>query len=562
MAIRDRTRGPVDASSITGDDERVAAMRQRQKERKSLTIMCPFNMRLRVTHSARSLGRWTLALCLAAALQGWQAVAIAQSSPAPPATAGCTFAAAANAPAAQPCLATLITNDIAAGTYGFNRLELAAAQANDAAYANLLKTCGASGTGCSGAQLDLFNQLRNLEDNADELLGFGETQYSRHLSAQSLGFALRWTADEEYATQGSLTNRIATGQFEAVGNRLSALRFITQTLRLARRDASGDDSDIDDGDSVSGSALGGAASADSGSPEIGKWSVFANASYGNGSKAPTTFDNAFSFAGTQISAGADVRLPHRMVLGFMGTGVQQHANFNSLQSITSGTVKSSGGGLTAYFEKDWDAAYAHFSLGVLRLSLDTRRLVAYPSNNPQVEAVNTNFFSSTDATSWLATTGAGYTFYARGFGATPYLTGQYLGTRIGAFGESGSGTDPEFALRVGGQSVTSLEGIAGLKLQYAFLPRFGVLLAYAYGEFRREFRNQSQAIDSAYANSPSLVEHFQLPTDNVDPNYYEVGGGFITVLPHRTQLYVQYLKVLQLQYYTYYGVAAGFRYEF
>src|ERR1700676_917959 len=155
MAVRDRTGSLVGASSVTGDDESVAAMRQCPKARPSLALECSCQLRPRGTRSAtRSLRRWILALCLAVALQGPQGVAIAQTSA--PATASCTVAAAANAPAAQPCLATLIMKDIASGTYGFNGLELAAAQANDATYANLLKTCGPSGTGCSGGGVILI----------------------------------------------------------------------------------------------------------------------------------------------------------------------------------------------------------------------------------------------------------------------------------------------------------------------------------------------------------------------------------------------------------------------
>lgn len=199
--------------------------------------------------------------------------------------AACTAAGSAAEVVAQPCLTTLVQTDIASGIYAFSALDLASAQANDAAYANLLKICGPAGRGCSGSQLQLFDRLRNLEDNADELLGFGETQYSLHLPAQLLGNALRWTADEEFSAQSSLTNRYAGNQFAGVSTRLSTLRFIAQTQHFARADSVDGDTYVADASGSSGSALGGGASADDAMP-IGRWSVYANAVYDAGSKEP------------------------------------------------------------------------------------------------------------------------------------------------------------------------------------------------------------------------------------------------------------------------------------
>jgi uncharacterized protein YhjY with autotransporter beta-barrel domain len=505
---------------------------------------------------AVSRGRRFASLGAALLLQLWHVAAHGQTTPTPAAgNAGTCATSVATAVVLGPCLTTLVTDP----AFAFNGLELAAAQADDAAYANLLKVCGPTGSGCTGAQLNLFIQLRELEDNAAELLGIGETAFSLHLSAEGLGFALRWTADEEYSAQSSITNRLASNQFDAVSNRLNAVRFITQTLRFARLGFQ-DDEQLADADADEG--LGGGASGDENLPGIGRWSVFASGSYGSGSKQPTTFNDAFDFSGQQYLVGADVRLSPHSVFGVIGSEVTQHADFNSAASITSGNVSGTGGGATLYFEQDWNTAYLNVSAGFQHMTLNTRRLVAYPSNNPQEPSVNTNFFSSTGATSWLATAGGGYSYYVRAFSATPYANLQYLGTRIGAFAETGAGSDPELALSVDGQSVTSLQSILGMKLHYAWSTRIGVIIPYAYGEYRHEFRDKSQIVTSHYVLSQSAADQFQLPTDRVDPNYWEVGGGVITELPHRFQLYAQYLKVLDLQFYSYYAVSGGFRFTF
>lgn len=505
--------------------------------------------RLSANRCVRALGVLTLAWFLQTA------VSVAH--------AACTAASSAGELAAQPCLTTLVTDDINSGVYKFTALDLASAEANDATYAGLLKTCGPTGRGCSGPSLQLFNRLRNLEDNADELLGFGETQFSIHLPAQLLGNALRWTADEEYSAQSSLTNRYASNQFAGISSRLSALRFLSQTQHFADAGSSGGDAYVVDAATGSqpygASGLGGGASADD-PLGIGKWSFYANGVYDAGSKEPTTFNDAFSFAGTTTIIGADVRLSRNLVVGLMGAIIQQHADFDSSESIVGGNVKGSGGGLTAYLDADIGDGYLNFSLGGQRISLDTRRVVTYGSNNPQVGFVDTTLTSSTNATSIMATAGGGYSLYLRSFSATPYLNWQYLRTHIGAFQESASGTDPEFATSVNGQRIVSLISIAGLKFQYAWSLPFGVLLPYAYGEYRHEFKDHSQLVESTYTTETS--SGFQLPTDSIDPNYYEVGGGLMGVLARHTQIYVQYMRILELQYYSDYGISGGVRFQF
>jgi outer membrane lipase/esterase len=478
----------------------------------------------------------------------------------PPSNSVCNRATSALEVVAQPCLTELVTTDT---HYAFNGLEVAAARADDAAYASLLPVC-VSSTGaiiCGGTRLNLFNRLLQLENNADELLGFGQTKYSLDLTAQDLGFALRWTADEEFAAQSSLMSRLANNQVAAVSSRLSVLRFM-QAVRLARLDASAADGLFADDRDQDTNVLGGGGSADPGSAQFGNWSVFANGSYGAGTRAPTTFDDAFNFGGTQITAGADVRLSRRMVVGFLLSHTNQEADFNSSESIAAGGIKSNGGGITGYMQLEWDAAYLNFSLGGQRFTLDSRRVVAYVSNNPEIPSVNTTFSSSTNATSVMATGGGGYVFHARGFSAEPYLNANFVYTKIGAFSESATGPDLGLGASVSSQGITSLVGVAGLKFEYTFLPSFGVIVPYVYGEVRREFRDPAQNVASQFSPTTSGQEYFQLPTDNIRADYYEAGAGLSTVLPHGAQFYLQYVKVLSLQYYTDYVASGGFRSEF
>ena len=459
-----------------------------------------------------------------------------------------------------------LTALVNSGIFAYNGLEIAAAQSNDAAYGALLKVCAGNAAGgptCSGNQQLLFNRLRELEDTANGLLGRGETAFSLRLGAQALGFALRWTAPEEYAAQGSLTTKFANSQLTTMANRFSALRFATQ-IRFARGDSPDSDADGPRLSYYSSGALqGGAAGADSASAfPSSSWGGFANGSYSAGAKAPTTFEDAFDYNDTEYSAGADVRLNAHTVVGLLADHTIKHVNFNSAESIVNGGIRGQGYGILAYVQWEGDAAYLNGSLGFQHLSLDTRRSITYPSLNPLIPSVNETSTSSTTATSWIGTIGTGYPFHWGGFSAEPYVNTQYVHTEIADFTEhDGSGFDFDVA----SQGIPSLTATLGLKFQQAFLPPFGVIVPYVYGEYRHEFMQNSRTVDTQYSNSGLAVgagTGFDLPTDAPTRNYYAAGAGLTLVFKHGLQGFVQYVKFFNLANYTDYVASGGIRYEF
>ncbi len=464
-----------------------------------------------------------------------------------------------------------LTALVDSGLYAYNGLEIAAAKTNDAAYAALLPVCApvagipiAAGNGaCTGKTLNLFNRLRDLEDTANELLGRGEQTFSLRLGAQGLGFALRWTAPEEFAAQGSLTTKFANSQMSTLAGRFSALRFATSIARLARSD-SDSDSDSDSprlASYSSGTPNGGGASADgSGVFSAQNFNAVGNGSYSGGSKAPTTFEDAFNFNDTEYSAGTDLRVNSHLVVGVLAGYTVNHINFNSSESIVAGGVRGEGYSGILYAQLSGDSAYVNGSLGFQHLNLDTRRSITYPSLNPLVPSVNETSTSAASADSWIGNVGTGYAFHFRGFSVEPYLTGQYVHTGIGQFTEhDGNGFD----INVGSQSIPSFSTSAGLKLQQAILPPFGVIVPYVYGEYRHEFLENSRNIQSAYGDS-SVTDsaNFNLPTDAPTRNYYVAGGGLTVAFKHGVQGFVQYLKVLQMANYNDYVASGGIRIEF
>lgn len=472
------------------------------------------------------------------------------------------FGAFRTAQAQSPALVDMINTLTANGVFQFNGLERQAAIANDSAYSKLLPICSPSpnspapSAACTGNTLTLFNRLRELEDNANELLGNrGETQFSLRLDPEGISEALRWTAPEEYAAQGSMASKFVNSQASVLANRFAALRFAAQGIPLAdgvSMGAGGNGFAY----SYNGGPLGGAAGADS--SMFSRWSIFANGGFGSGDKNPTTYEDAFVFDSTEVSAGADVRITNQVVVGILFGHTEKRIDFDSSKSIVDGNIRGNGQSAFAYAQYETDAAFANFSIGWQHLSLATRRRITYPSNNPDIASVDVTSFSNTGSTAVVATLGGGYTFHYRGLSAEPYVNLQNVSTRISAFTEH---SDDGFDISTPSQTIQSLEAAGGLRAQYAIPNPFGVIVPYVYGEYRHQFRDSSRNIASGYAGAGGGTD-FLLPTDEPVKHYYVVGAGGSVVLKHGLQGFMQYSRVLDYTNYTDHTVSGGVRWEF
>ena len=114
----------------------------------------------------------------------------------------------------------------------FNELEESAAVAALDTYDRLLaQGCldGATESGqqasCTGSTFTLFSNVRELAHTANEITNDGPTTFSLGVDTEGLGFALRWTAAEEYAAQGNLSSEFIGGQISSLSSRLTALRL-------------------------------------------------------------------------------------------------------------------------------------------------------------------------------------------------------------------------------------------------------------------------------------------------------------------------------------------------
>ena len=262
-----------------------------------------------------------------------------------------------------------------------NALEAASARANQASYDALLGACeGGPGPGCPDDVFGVFEETRELVQTANEILGTGDTTFSLGLDIDGLGFALRWTAAEEIAAQGSMTTEFAASQLSALSARMAALRWGISGPRLT----SVQEADGSIRVARSGSLpLGGGASADA--EQIGtRWSWFVDGAFGYGNKDPTDLEPAFDFDGQEVTIGVDYRFSSSLAAGAMLGYSGKEVDFDSSRSVVDGRIKTDGYSGIIYGLLEGERAYLNGSLGYQQLSHDTRRRITYPSQNPLI----------------------------------------------------------------------------------------------------------------------------------------------------------------------------------
>jgi uncharacterized protein YhjY with autotransporter beta-barrel domain len=464
----------------------------------------------------------------------------------------------------------------------FNPLEQAAARANQGTFNRLYPVCGVAVTAeCTADVLRVFQEAQGLVQTATEILGGnGDTEFSLGLDVVGLGFALRWTAAEEMAAQGSSTTEFAASQLGSLSARLTALRWGVSGPRTAYQPV-GDDGEVRVVNSGTFRKRGGGASADA--EEIfSRWSWYLDGSFGYGDKDPTDLEAAFDFDGQEITTGVDYRFSPALVSGLMFGYTTKEVDFNSAKSVVDGGIESDGYSALVYGLWEGEAAYVSGALGYQQLTHDTERRITYPSQNPLVPRANSRATSSTDSDSFLVTLGAGYAFRWSGFSVQPSLDLAYTDASVDGFVErsinldcdpdrdcADSPDDDPFDLRIGDQTIESLDVGLGVKLDYVFTPSFGVLVPFVTAAYHQDLLNDVRRIAARYADAYELLvqsvsddPNFNVKTDEPDDDYYTIGGGVTVVLQGGLMGFVQYMQVLDLDNYSDSVITGGIRYEF
>lgn len=459
-----------------------------------------------------------------------------------------------------------------------NPIEIDAARANQSVYDLLtlpqegrVPTCDPALTSdpgqgsCTGEVFRVFDRVRHLVHTANQLTGGGPTTFSLNLDQQRLGRALRWTAAEELAAQGTSATRFASSQLNSLASRISALRFGARGFRVV-------DSDVSSKEIYASSAMkltGGGASADE--FEIAKrWGGFIDGAMGYGRHDDTTnlatpgTEDAFDYDGVDVTAGFDYRFGGQTVVGIMLGYADRSMEFDSNASVVDASIDASGYSVMLYMLWEHDDLYVSASLGMQSLQHDLRRRIAYPSFNPSFAPIDETAFSHTDSRSTLSSINLGYTWRRGGFSLEPYLRAEYQSIAIDGFTESNA---PGFDFTYGEQMIDALDSSAGLKVQQVFRPAFGIVIPFVRGEFHYDFDDDRRTIDAVYSGVVQATglgsdANFAIATNATDDQYYLGAAGLSVVFKHGVQAFLQYQQTFALDHIDDRAVAGGVRFEF
>jgi len=457
-----------------------------------------------------------------------------------------------------------------------NALEDAAAIANQRTFDELnTGLCAgfeARGTGagsCSGAVFSIYSNVRELVHTANEIAGTGSTQWSLGTGLTGLGFALRWTAGEEFAAQGSMAGNFVNGQLSSLASRLEALRAGAQGFHFAQYDRHSPY--LAEG---AQRPRGGAAGGEQYTP----WGGFINYSYGSGEREPTVFEDAFDFDGTNLNFGVDYRVDDQWIVGVVVGYSDQSVDFDSAQSIVDGGLEGSGLSVMPFVSFQKDQWYASGSLGIQSMDFDVERFIKYPSFNPSPFSSSTDTQTQADTSASVLTyfLEGGYSFQWQAFGFSPYLSYNARMVDIDGFVEQDLNNDG-FDLAVDEQSVDSGELSVGLRFQYTWTPRFGVIIPYLNLAYINEHKDDFRIVTARYANLPdealtSPLVNFSIQTDKPDDQYTTWEAGVSSVIRGvgtdkcgnvygGLQAFLSYKEIKGLDFYDHSIIQAGLRYE-
>lgn len=416
---------------------------------------------------------------------------------------------------------------------------------------------------CSGSTFFVWQNVRELVHTANELSNNNQpTQFSLNLPLFGLGFALRWTAGEEFSSEGSMTNSFSNSQLSGLASRITALRNGASGFNLA---------------GLPHEAETGINAGDEGNDAWSRWGGFINGSYSYGDQAATEREDAFDFDGEEINIGLDYRINDQWVVGGLFGYQRQEIDFDSSQSIVDGIVEMDGYSLLLfglYQSNNW---FYSVSGGYQLAQFDTNRSIRYPSLNPDTDNVDTVATSSNDADVFTASLSGGYSYEPfENFSIEPSLAINYQDITIDAYSEVDI-KNAGFNFVVEEQNYDSLETVANIKVQYVISSGIGVFIPYANIGFYGQQETDPRFINALYGDASSQLtaaSRFSLPTDSEDSDYkiWTVGVSSVIRGARQTtfgsaasggiQIYLNYRQIEDIGNYNQKIIAGGLRYEF
>lgn len=269
------------------------------------------------------------------------------------------------------------------------------------------------------------------------------------------------------------------------------------------------------------------------------------------------------FAGPQI--GADYRVSDKLVLGGVFSYDRLDTDFDRDKSPSlfsfghEGTRTANGYFITAFGSYNiTDELYVDGSVGGGWTDYDLHRSVFFqPANTTITSQVPVQTKASPHGEEFDVDVGVGYGMYFGGFLVDPYVRTRYIYSSVASFNESGGNG---LAMSYPSQDVKSLTTIVGLRSSYAISAEFGVFVPQLRFEWEHEFERDALNTSATYPLDVSGTD-FLFTGENPDRNYFNLGSGFVIVLPGGLMPFFDFQALLGYSNLERYRFSGGLRIE-
>lgn len=411
-------------------------------------------------------------------------------------------------------------------------------------------TCGALvglGQSVTASQADLRNRCGEMVGTGRDLIGDSRGPLpSFNWTNNELAAAMQQLSGEESASNGRLAVDTSNGQFENIGMRLDAIRTGSRAtaggLNLALQGAP---------------IVGGNAGEENGTG----WGWFANGALGFGEYDGTDREDEYDYDSVGATVGVDYLFDSGLVLGLAATISEFEIDFEQTtdssdlsltRTVDGGKTDLEGWSLTPYAVYTFERFYIDAVFTIGENDIDTERDVAYESNNPGVGSVRRTMRGKTDSKTLAWGTSIGTDFELAGATTLYVNVGMnYLDVEVDAYEEIDSEANGGLNLGYLNQDIESLQSFVGAEMTYAISTNNGVFLPFIRAEWRHEFENDSETLQTyyaAYGRAEAFADELilEVQTEEADEDYFELGLGVSAVFGNNLNAFISYSTTVGL----------------
>jgi len=285
--------------------------------------------------------------------------------------------------------------------------------------------------------------------------------------------------------------------------------------------------------------------------------LFINGNTSFGDSKISVNQQGYNFDSAGVTLGGDYRFTDNffmgLALGYNSSDTNYENNKGDLSTDTySATLYTTYNQPNGYFI-DFVARYGYSDINGQRQFTNTTGSTNYDMS------ANSNY----SANDYAIDIETGWEFIYTGLSFQPYVRVSFNYGEMSAYQETAGigGTTNSDLFGVDTQRSYSAQTTLGADLSYVFSTDYAVLIPRFNFEWHHEFlEDYARIVDSYALSDPSTIT--TVFNDTPDSDYFSIGGGLSTALPHGLSAYLNYNTVLSTQLLTSHNINGGVRWNF